>query len=84
MTEEISITVYLHSTLVKYSSDGKKRKEKIVLEAGSTIEGLIRHLGIEEEPAEKILLGLNGRVADLTEELNQGDKVHLMMPISGG
>lgn len=82
--DEISVSVYLHSTLVKYSSDGKRRKESITLARGSSIEDLINFLGIEGIKPDDILLGLNGRVAEPSDTLKEGDKIHLMMPISGG
>ena len=53
------------------------------LAPGSTITDLVQHLGIELEPR-LLLFAVNGRVADLDQELNEGDKVNLMVAISGG
>lgn len=80
---QIEIEVYLHTTLVQFSPDGETRRFPIVLPEGSTIGALVDTLTITH-PVEGLLFGLNGQVADETDHLSQGDKVHVMMPISGG
>ena len=77
------LEVILHSRLVQYSSDGKSRRLQIELPPDSTIANLISSLGIEL-PVELLLLALNGRIASPQAQLADGDKVHLMLPISGG
>lgn len=77
------IEVIFHSTLVSYSPDGVSRRQALQLAEGSSLADLIRQLGIEAE-REKLLLAINGRVAQEAAQLSEGDRVHLMMPISGG
>lgn len=77
------LEVILHSRLVQYSSDGKSRRLQIELPPDSTIANLISSLGIELS-VDKLLLALNGRIASPQALLVDGDKVHLMLPISGG
>lgn len=83
MPESIEVQVYLHTTLVSFSPDGKTRKFNIKLPEGSTIKDLVESLKITR-PAESLLFGCNGKAADETAVLSDGDKVHIMMPISGG
>ena len=84
MSSQITVRVYLHSTLVEYSKDGKTRKFTIKIPAGSTINDLIMELGIEQPENHLLLLALNGKVAEEDQFLSENDSLHLMMPISGG
>jgi sulfur carrier protein ThiS len=79
----LTVNVFLHSILQKKSPQGLQRRVEATLEDDATIIDLIRHLEIDYEP-EDLLLALNGRVAELDQVLVDGDKVHLMLPISGG
>ncbi len=79
----MKVTVHLHSTLQIETPAGPKRRVVVDLEPGATIQSLIGHLKIQTDPA-RLLLGLNGEVAGLTELLQDGDHVHLMLPASGG
>jgi len=79
----IEIQVYLHTTLVMFSPDGETRKFNFQLPAGSSIKDLVESLKITR-PADSLLFARNGKVADDTDILVDGDKVHIMMPISGG
>jgi sulfur carrier protein ThiS len=73
----------LHSTLVKYSADGKTRKIKLDLPLRSTLGDLIDSLAIDQSE-QPILLAVNGKVVDTDHILEDQDSIHLMMPISGG
>jgi sulfur carrier protein ThiS len=79
----IEVEVYLHTTLVQFSPNGENRKFSLQLSDGSTIQDLVDELRITN-PAEGLLFGLNGEVADEADYLKTGDIVHIMMPISGG
>ena len=83
MSGQIEVQVFLHTTLVRFSPDGQKRKFFLRLPEGSTIGDLVEHLEVTHSP-DSLLFGLNGDVADETNRLKSGDKVHVMMPISGG
>ena len=83
MSEQIEIQVYLHTTLVRFSPDGKTRKFNLYLPEDSTIRDLVEQLGITD-PSDNLLFGINGSVADESAGLQSGDRVHVMMPISGG
>ena len=83
MPDSIKVSIYLHSTLIEHSPDGRTRKFSVQLPDSSTIDDLLTHLGIAHA-SEGMLYGLNGGVADETSQLKTGDTVHIMMPISGG
>ncbi|MDX1437251.1 MAG: MoaD/ThiS family protein [Anaerolineales bacterium] len=79
----VNINVYLHSVLQKRSSRELPRRFPVSLDDGATILDLVRQLEFDIEPHD-LLLALNGQVAELDQVLSEGDKVHLMLPISGG
>ena len=83
LSDAIEVEVYLHTTLVQFSPDGKTRRFLFNLPEESTIGDLVKRLKISH-PAAGLLFGLNGQVADEETRLSPGDKVHVMMPISGG
>jgi sulfur carrier protein ThiS len=77
------VTVHLGSILSKKLGRGHERRLEISLQEGGTIADLTQNLKLELEP-EMLLLAVNGRVARPETVLEDGDRVHLMMPISGG
>ncbi len=79
----LTVTVFLGTILQKKTPQGNQRRLKISLEEGAAILDLIHHLDLEIEP-DYLLLAVNGKTAGLDQILADGDKVHLMMPISGG
>jgi sulfur carrier protein ThiS len=79
----MKIVVHLHSILQRKTPQGLQRKLEVELPEGSTIQDLVDHLEVEVAP-EHLSLAVNGRVARLEQVLRDGDKVHLMVPISGG
>ena len=83
MSGQIEVQVFLHTTLVRFSPDGRKRKFMLQLPEGSTIGDLVKHLEVTHS-ADILLFGLNGDVATENSRLKSGDKVHVMMPVSGG
>lgn len=83
MSTQITVYIYLHSTLVKYSPDGQTRKLTVNILLNSTLGDLINELGIDPSDL-NLLLAVNGKVAEVNQILENQDRVHLMMPISGG
>ena len=83
MNSQISVKIFLHATLIKYSADGKTRKLQVSLPAGSTINDLIKKLGINQSE-HNLLLSINGKVAEEKQMIMDNDSVHLMIPLSGG
>jgi len=83
MVAMILVQVYLHSTLIRYSPDGKTRKLQVAIDPGSTLEDLMEKLGIDQSE-HQLLFAVNGKVVEEFQRLEENDSVHLMMPISGG
>lgn len=79
----MKVSVHLHSTLMVETPEGPRRRLEVDLQGGSTIMDLIRFLDLEIAP-DSLLLGINGEVARLDDQIHAGDHVHLMLPISGG
>ena len=77
------VTVHLGALLRKNLGRADHTRLEVCLEEGSTIADLVKVLDLELDP-EKLLLAVNGGVARPDLVLNEGDKVHLLMPISGG
>jgi len=53
------------------------------MEEGALLLDIITTLSLEIDPGH-LLLGINGEIARLEDLLQDGDHVHLMLPISGG
>jgi sulfur carrier protein ThiS len=79
----ITVTVHLGTILQKKTPEGVKRRLEVALEEDSSLLDLIEYLDLELDPGQ-LLLAVNGRGAELTHILADQDRVHLMMPISGG
>jgi sulfur carrier protein ThiS len=56
---------------------------EVLLPPDSTVNDLLDYLDIDLAP-ENLLLVVNGRMAELTQTLREGDEVNLMPAISGG
>jgi sulfur carrier protein ThiS len=79
----ITVTVHLHTILQRQTPDGLVSRLVVEIPLGSTLADVLQYLTIDLEP-EHLLLVINGRVADLNRELQNGDQVNLMPAISGG
>lgn len=77
------INVQLHTTLQRQTPEGWVRSLEVNMPEKGTIADLIDQLGITLSP-DALLIALNGRVADMHQELANGDQVNLMPAISGG
>lgn len=79
----MKVFVHLHTILQKETPGGIKRYLEVSLPDGSTLADLLRHLEIDLDP-DAMLLVINGRTAELNQELKENDEVNLMPAISGG
>lgn len=77
------ITVHLHSKLMVETPEGKKRRLEVELEKNSSVTDLISFLELSIEPR-LLLVGINDEPAGLDSKLQDGDRVHLILPVSGG
>jgi len=83
MTGQNTITVIIHSGLIKSSRGKGQKKFEMPIREDYRIEDVVRDLDIQDEKP-SLLYGLNGETADDKDLLRPGDTVHLMLPISGG
>ncbi len=83
LSQSISVTVHLHTTLQRQTPAGPVRKMQLTLPAGSTLEDVRRILEITIDP-HHLLLVVNGRLAEADQMLSNGDEVHFIPAISGG
>ncbi len=77
------IEVHLHTILQRNTETGKGRRVRIELPPGSILAEVLSRLDITM-PVDNILLVVNGRLGDLTSQLNDGDIVHIIPALSGG
>jgi len=77
------VTVHFHTVLQRQTPDGLQRKLDVILLSGSTLANLLQDLGIDFS-MDALLLLVNGRVAEPTDILEQGDEIHLMPVTSSG
>ena len=82
-TSDMNITVHLHTILQRQTPQGLVGRMEVSMPPGSSVDDLLEHLDIELAP-ENLLLVVNGRMAELTQTLRDGDEVNLMPAISGG
>ncbi len=75
--------VHLHTTLQRRTPDGLLRRLEVDLAPVSTLHDLLERLAIPSD-RDAIMMVINGRTADPTQALNDGDEVHLIPAISGG
>lgn len=79
----MNISVHLHTILQRQTSEGLVRHVEVYLPPESTVNDLLESLNLDLA-REHILLVVNGRMAELTQELQEGDVVNLMPALSGG
>jgi sulfur carrier protein ThiS len=77
------VTVHLHTTLQRQTPKGALRRLEVTLPAGSTLADLLACLDVEFNH-DSVLLVINGRQADASQGLADGDEVHLIPALSGG
>jgi molybdopterin converting factor small subunit len=79
----MNITIFLHTTLQRQTPNSTTGKLAIYLPSSSTLANLLDQLEMELD-VENTLLVVNGRTAELSQPLSDGDQVHLIPAISGG
>ncbi|MCK4977161.1 MAG: MoaD/ThiS family protein [Anaerolineales bacterium] len=79
----MKITVHLHTILQRQTPEGLVNRLEVSLPSNYTLEDLLQFLEIDLDP-DALLLAVNGRVAELNQTLQEGDRVNLMPAISGG
>ncbi len=79
----MKVEVNLHTTLQKQTPQGLQRCVDLELPEGSTLEDVLERLEIQFDP-ENLLLVVNGKVAEESYHLVDGDKVSLIPAMSGG
>jgi molybdopterin converting factor small subunit len=79
----MKITVHLHTILQRQTPEGLVGRVEVSLPPGSALNDVLAHLEIDLTP-EQLLLVVNGRMAELVQELHDGDVVNLMPALSGG
>jgi sulfur carrier protein ThiS len=79
----MKITVHLHTILQRQTPEGLVNRLEVSLPPNYTLEDLLQFLEIDLDP-DALLLAVNGRMAELNQTLQEGDKVNLMPAISGG
>lgn len=77
------ITVRLHTILQRKTSEGLIDYLEIDLKPASKLSDLLDELEVDMD-IDSMLLVVNGRMADPSQKLRDGDQVNLMPAISGG
>ncbi|HSR11168.1 MAG TPA: MoaD/ThiS family protein [Thermodesulfobacteriota bacterium] len=77
----MNIRVELFAYLSRYSPTGEE-KFSMEIEPGTSLEGLLAHLGIPPEVEKAVLV--NGRRAGMSARLQEGDEVFVFPPAAGG
>jgi len=77
------VEVHLHTILQRNTDTGFVRKLNMTLPPGATLVEVLSRLVIQL-PVDGLLLVVNGKTADATSQLNDGDVIHLIPALSGG
>ncbi len=77
------IVVHLYSILQLKTPKGMQRLVEVDMPENCIILELLNHLEIKIDPVH-LLFAVNGRVAEGNRQLEDGDDVHLMLPMEGG
>jgi sulfur carrier protein ThiS len=64
------------------SSPGAERQQTLELPAGSSVQDLLTSLALPSERG--VIVGLNGKLADRSAALSDGDELELMTAMEGG
>lgn len=77
------ITIHLHTILRRATPEGLQDRLEMEVEEGATLATVLQALDLPLED-EALLLVVNGKIAELQQELASGDEVRFMPAISGG
>ena len=75
--------MHLHATLQRLTAAGAVRDLQVDLPALSTLADLLRIMELRPD-LKATLLVVNGRTAEASQVLEEGDQVHLIPAIAGG
>jgi sulfur carrier protein ThiS len=78
----VRVEVHLHADLERYASGGRRGVMSLVLPVGAQVADVLREVAL---PADRnVLVGLNGKAAQLEQVLEDGARIDLVPPIAGG
>jgi molybdopterin converting factor small subunit len=77
------VSVRLHTTLRRDTPEGVIDRMTLELSPRATVQTVLDALGISVRD-DAILLVVNGRIAEITTALTEGDEVRLIPAMSGG
>lgn len=77
------IELHLHTILQLKTEAGSVRKVLVELPPGATLAAVLEQFNIQL-PIDGLILIVNGRVASVTDLLNNEDIVHIIPALSGG
>jgi sulfur carrier protein ThiS len=82
VSTRIRVDVHLHADLERYAPGARRGVVALELPLGATVSDVLRALAL---PAERrVLIGLNGAAAQPEQVLEDGARIDLVPPISGG
>jgi molybdopterin converting factor small subunit len=79
----MKVVVHLHTILQLKTSDGLVSRVELDIQQGSNLGDLLKNLDLSIDE-DSTLLVINGRWAELSQELKIGDEIHLIPALSGG
>ena len=74
-------TIHLYGRLRRFSQSETTGLMRIDIPAGSTIEDLIDHIGIDRK--EVMATAVNGKACAMNRQINELDEVHLIAQLGG-
>lgn len=78
----MEVILEIHLISDKYEKNLKGSKNLVMVEEGTRVGDLLKHLDI---PIEEVgFVVINGFVVKLDKPIDQGDKIQLFPPIQGG
>ena len=76
------VRVHLHTRLRRRTARGVVRELTVDLDPGARVADLLASLDLADQRG--LMLVVNGRTGKLSQELEDGDEVHLIPALSGG
>ena len=74
-------TVHLYGRLRRFSQSETPGLMQVDIPVGSTIEGLIDHIGIDRKQV--MATAVNGRACAINRQIHENDEVHLIAQLGG-
>ena len=77
------VSVHLHADLARLAPDDARQGRVVFdLPTGAVVGDVLARLEVPRH--RRVVIGLNGEAAALTAALNDGDRIDLVAPMSGG